>query len=61
MATVSLAAKSRDTIGTGNARKLRQAGEAASDRRADQGSGGDGHHSGPGKPPATTTGHPFGR
>jgi large subunit ribosomal protein L25 len=27
MATVSLAAKTRDTIGTGNARKLRQAGE----------------------------------
>lgn len=27
MATVSLSAKSRDTIGTGNARKLRQAGE----------------------------------
>ena len=27
MATVSLAAKARDTIGTGNARKLRQAGE----------------------------------
>jgi large subunit ribosomal protein L25 len=27
MATVSLAAKPRDTIGTGNARKLRQAGE----------------------------------
>jgi large subunit ribosomal protein L25 len=27
MATVSLAAKSRDTVGTGNARKLRQAGE----------------------------------
>ena len=27
MATVSLSAKPRDTIGTGNARKLRQAGE----------------------------------
>src|ERR1043165_4021149 len=27
MATVSLSAKTRDTIGTGNARKLRQAGE----------------------------------
>ena len=27
MATVSLSAKARDTIGTGNARKLRQAGE----------------------------------
>src|SRR3954470_2161586 len=27
MATVSLAAKTRDTIGTGNARKLRQSGE----------------------------------
>ena len=34
---------------------------SAPDRRPDQGSGGDGHHPGAGKPPATTTGHPFGR